>query len=148
MLRARIGDAALFGAMRDYQRAHRHGTATTDDFRRAAERRSGRSLVGFFGQWLHRPGWATLTISWNWRPETGTLALQIMQGTTVPPFALPLTLRVRQADGTTKDVRIDITAQSSQSLLIPLPGVRDIAALTADPRVELLGRVELLQAMP
>lgn len=148
MLRARIGDAAFFGALRDYQRAHRHGTATTDDFRRAAERRSGSSLVGFFGQWLHRPGWAALTISWNWRPETGTLALQIMQGTTVPPFALPLTLRVRQADGTTKDVRIDITAQSSQSLLVPLTGIRDIATLTADPRVELLGRVELLQAMP
>jgi aminopeptidase N len=148
MLRARIGDAAFFGALRDYQRAYRHGTATTDDFRRAAERRSGASLGAFFGQWLHRPGWAALTISWNWRPETGTLALQVMQGTTFPPFAVPLTLRVRQADGTTKDVRINLTAQASQSLLVPLAGVRDIESLTADPRVELLGRVELLQAMP
>lgn len=148
MLRARIGDAAFFGALRDYQRTHRHGTATTDDFRRAAERRSGTSLAEFFGQWLHRPGWAALTISWNWRPETGTLALQIMQGTTFPPFAVPLTLRVRQADGTTKDVRISITAQASQSLLVPLAGVRDIESLVADPRAELLGRVELLQAMP
>jgi aminopeptidase N len=148
MLRARIGDAAFFGALRDYQRTHRHGTATTDDFRRAAERRSGTSLADFFGQWLHRPGWASLSITWNFRPETGTLALQIMQGSTFPPFAVPLTLRVRQANGTTKDVRINVAAQTSQSLLVPLAGVRDIESLTADPRVELLGRVELLQAMP
>jgi aminopeptidase N len=148
MLRARIGDVAFFGALRDYQRTHRHGTAITDDFRRAAERRSGTALADFFGQWLHRPGWAALTITWNWRPETGTLALQIMQGTTFPPFAVPLTLRVLQTDGTTRDVRVDVAAQASQSLLVPLAGVREIASLTADPRVELLGRVELLQAMP
>jgi aminopeptidase N len=46
MLRTRIGDAAFFGALRDYQNSHRNGTATTYDLRRALERRSGASLDG------------------------------------------------------------------------------------------------------
>ena len=58
MLRVHMGDGAFFGALRDYQGQHRHGTAVTDDLRRAFEHRSGSTLESFFYQWLHRPGWA------------------------------------------------------------------------------------------
>ncbi len=148
MLRAKVGDIAFFGALRDYQRQYRHGTATTDDFRRAVERRAGTTLAPFFDQWLHRPGWADLTISWTWRAESSTLVMQVVQGTQFAPFAIPLSLVVRQADGTERTIRAEVGAQPTQRVSIPLPGVSTIVSLRADPRVELLGRVTLLQAMP
>jgi aminopeptidase N len=148
MLRARIGDAAFFGALRDYQQQYRHGTAATDDFRRAAERRSGTGLTAFFNQWLHRPGWADLTVSWTWRAATSTLALQVVQGTRHAPFAMPLTLSIQTDDGRMRTVRVAIAATASQLIMVPVPGVRDVAEMVADPRAELLGTVTLLRAMP
>ncbi len=148
MLRETVGDVAFFGALRDYQRRFRHGTATTQDFRLLVEQRSGQSLVPFFEQWLHRPGWAELTVSWAWRSESSTLALQIEQGRRFAPFAMPLRLLLRTADGREVLVRADVTAQSSQLLIVPVTGVTDVATLTADPFDALLARVTMLRAMP
>ena len=148
MLRTKIGDAAFFGALKDYQNAYRNGTATTDDLRRALERRSGTSLTSFFAQWLHRPGWADLTVTWTWKEETSQLVMQVAQGTKFPPFAVPLTLEVRDRDGKRRTVRIVLDGKAQQLVVVPRTGVRDVVELVADPRVELLGTVTLMQAMP
>ncbi|MEQ1689723.1 MAG: M1 family metallopeptidase [Gemmatimonas sp.] len=148
MIRAEIGDAAFFGALRDYQRQFRHGTATTDDLRRALERRAGVSMQAFFAQWLHRPGWADLTISWTWRAEISALVMQVVQSNRFPPFAMPLTLLVRDGDGKDTMVHVSLAAQASQQVVVTVPGVRDVVELVADPKVEILGVVSLLRAMP
>jgi len=147
MLRETIGDVAFFGALRDYQQRYRHGTATTDDFRRLAEQRSARSLASFFSQWLHRPGWAELTVSWVWRPESQTVALQVDQGRG-SPYAMPLRLRLRTADGRDIEVRTDVAAQASQLLMVPVAGASDVTELTVDPHGDLLARVQVMRAMP
>ncbi|MBL0172926.1 MAG: M1 family metallopeptidase [Gemmatimonadaceae bacterium] len=148
MLRVQLGDPAFFGALRDYQRRYRHGTATTDNLQRLLERRAGTSLTPFFAQWLHRPGWAEWTITWTWRAETSSLVMQVVQGTRFAPFAAPLTLVVRDRDGRETMVRTQVSAVPSQQVVVKVPGVRDVADLVADPRVELLGTVTLLHAMP
>ena len=148
MLRSHIGDLAFFGALRDYQRVFRHGTATTDDVQRAFERRSGRSLQAFFAQWLHRPGWVDLTVSWTWREESSSLVMQVVQGNRFPPFAVPLTLTVRDREGQETIVRTMLAAQESQLVVVPVPGIREVSDLFADPRVELLGTVTMMRAMP
>lgn len=147
MLRETIGDVAFFGALRDYQRLYRHGTATTNDFRVLAEKRSRRSLTAFFQQWLHRPGWAELTVSWVWRAESQTLALQVEQGRG-SPYAMPLRLRLRTADGRDIDVRTEVAAQASQLLIVPVKAAGDITELTVDPHADVLARVQLMRAMP
>lgn len=148
MLRAQIGDDAFFGALRDYQRRYRHGTATTDDLREAMEHRSGTPLSSFFSQWLHRPGWADLTISWTWNADASSLVMQVVQGTRFPPFALPLTMVVRDVDGHEVTVRTALNAVLSQQVVLKVSGVREVSDLLADPKVELLGSVTLLRAMP
>ncbi len=147
MLRAKLGDAVFFGALRDYQRENRYGTATTDMVRRAFERRAGTSLAPFFAQWLHRPGYADLQITWTWRAESSSLVLVVAQGATFAPFAAPLTLVVRDARGVRRTVRVQVAAEASQLLTVPLPGAGDVVELIADPSVEWLGHVTLSRAM-
>jgi len=118
------------------------------DLRRALERRSGTSLASFFAQWLHRPGWADLTVTWTWKEESSQLVMQVAQGTRFPPFAAPLTLEVRTRDGKRRTVRISLDPKAQQLVVVPLTGMRDVVELIADPRVELLGTVSLMQAMP
>lgn len=148
MLRARIGDAAFFGALRDYQQRYRNGNAVTDDLRRLFEKRAGVSLVPFFDQWLHRPGFAELTITWTWSASKSALILAVMQSPRFAPVAVPLELVIRDNAGTARTITVQVDAQKQQTISIPLRGVREVMELDADPRVRVLGRVELLHAMP
>ena len=112
------------------------------------ERRVGASVRPFFDQWLHRPGWVDLTVSWTWRAETSTLLLQVQQGTRFAPFEVPLRLEIRDTAGHVTSVVTRVAAQGSQLIMIRVPGVKEVSELSADLRVELLGKVTLLHAMP
>ncbi len=48
LLRARLGDAPFFAALRQFTRQHAGATFTTDDFRRALEETSRQPLASFF----------------------------------------------------------------------------------------------------
>jgi hypothetical protein len=61
---------------------------------------------------------------------------------------MPLTLSIQTDDGRMRTVRVAIAATASQLIMVPVPGVRDVAEMVADPRAELLGTVTLLRAMP
>ena len=145
MLRRSIGDRAFFGALREYQRRFRNGTATTDDLRLILEHHTHKSLKPFFSQWLHRPGFAELTISYNWRPATHILMLQVTQSVRFAPYALPLTLAIRDAQGHESLVRVDVKALASQIIRVPVNGVDEVASVMADPNVDALARVTLLR---
>jgi aminopeptidase N len=56
LLNRKIGDAAFFAGLRNYQNTYRHGTALTDDLRRELEKTSGTDLKDFFDLWLRHPG--------------------------------------------------------------------------------------------
>ena len=79
MLRRLLGDEAFWGAVGDYLRAHGGGLADTDDFRKALEGRSGRSLAKFFDQWLRSPGYPRLKASFRRDPGAGQGIFEIEQ---------------------------------------------------------------------
>lgn len=54
-LRDTIGDRAFLQLLRTWPAQHRYGNATVADFRRLAERLSGRDLGAFFTTWLYTP---------------------------------------------------------------------------------------------
>jgi aminopeptidase N len=54
-LRTQLGDRPFFALLHDWTDKYRHTTATTDDFIALAEQHAGRSLRGFFDQWLFQP---------------------------------------------------------------------------------------------
>lgn len=70
MLHDMLGDSVFFAGVREYQRRFRHGTATTGELQRIMERHAARSLDAFFLQWLHRPGFAELTVTWRYDAAT------------------------------------------------------------------------------
>ena len=61
MLRNELGDSLFRDVAIAWIDTHKHGSADTEDFRRVAERVSGRSLERFFDQWVDRPGLPRLT---------------------------------------------------------------------------------------
>ena len=52
LLRLRLGEDRFWRGIRAYTRAHRGGSVTTEDFRRAMERASGENLADFFAEWV------------------------------------------------------------------------------------------------
>ncbi|WP_068325592.1 M1 family metallopeptidase [Janibacter terrae] len=52
-LRARVGDARFFDALRTWADTHRHGNVTTAMFVEHAERVTGEDLGGLFEEWLY-----------------------------------------------------------------------------------------------
>ncbi|GAA2604457.1 M1 family metallopeptidase [Actinomadura fulvescens] len=56
MLRKTVGDDTFFRIVRAWTSDHAHGNATTADFRKLAERVSGRDLDRLFEQWLSTRG--------------------------------------------------------------------------------------------
>jgi aminopeptidase N len=54
-LRDRVGTKTFFAILKSWAHNYWHGTATTDDFIRLAERLSGKQLDPLFQDWLYTP---------------------------------------------------------------------------------------------
>jgi aminopeptidase N len=79
MLRKKLGEETFWAAVRDYLTSHAGRLVETDDFRRALEARSGRSLEHFFEQWFERPGFPDLELSFRYDPAAREGVFEIVQ---------------------------------------------------------------------
>ena len=70
-LRCELGDEDFWAGVQDYVAENIGGVVETDDFRRALEVRSGRSLGKFFDQWFHSPGYPKLKVSFSHDKKAG-----------------------------------------------------------------------------
>jgi len=143
MLHRMLGDSAFFRGLRAYYAEHRDGNALTDDLRRALERSSGRELGQFFDQWLRRPGVATPTIGWSYDASAGTVSMLVLQDST-RAYALPLTVEVRNVDGSTRRVELEVPARPRAELTLPGPFAGRPASIVLDPDDFLLARISRL----
>ena len=141
MLRAQVGDSAFFRGVRDYWVAHRDGSATTDDLQHAVEARAGAKLGWLFDQWLRRPGYASLTTSWAYDAATHRADVVVEQGERFGYYRFPLTIDVTDAVGAVHRVRVDVPAQRSARVTLPLTLSAAPRALAFDPAVELLAEL-------
>ncbi|MFI5246420.1 MAG: M1 family metallopeptidase, partial [Gemmatimonadales bacterium] len=138
MLRSVVGDSAFFRGIRDYYSAHVDGTATSDDLMAALEHRAGAKLGWFFDQWLRRPGYASITTHWSFDAASRRVVVDIEQGTRFAPYRFPLSIDVTDSAGTVRRVRVDIGAEQSVRVTLPLELAEPPRALAFDPAVELL----------
>ena len=102
MLRSLLGDELWWKGIRAYVAA-RGGTAVeTADFKKAMEEATGKSLDGFFEQWLHRPGHPEFEVSWSWDPRAQQAQVRVKQTQEtkdgVPVFQVPVTLEFASDD--------------------------------------------------
>jgi len=138
MLRTQLGDSVFFGGLRAYFAEHKHGNAMTQDLQRALERSSGRELGWFFDQWLRRPGWAEVRISWQWNAATQRVTLDVTQGARFGAYRMPVAVDVTNADGTHSRVTVAVAASATQRVELPGVFAARPTALAFDPDVALL----------
>ena len=142
MLRRQVGDSAFFGALRKYYTSYRDGTALTDDLQSSMEQVSGQRLRWFFDQWLRRPGYPELDVTWSSDASSHQVTLEIAQGTRFGAFRFPLTVELRDTSGATERRTVLVPAENQARLVLP-PGTRPVtpSSLVVDPDVELLARI-------
>ncbi|HEX7119570.1 MAG TPA: M1 family aminopeptidase [Longimicrobiales bacterium] len=139
MLRGELGDSAFFDGIRRYYRAHEHGTARTEDLKRALERASGRELDGFFRQWVHSPGHPRLRIGreWDAAARTAVITIEQVQPAEWPTFRLPLELELATPAGPVRHT-VELDARR-EVVRVPLPAAP--TAVRVDPEVRVLVEV-------
>ncbi len=138
MLRRTVGDGIFWQTLRDVYARYRFQAISWRHWQRAFEQASGRSLEGYFNQWLYRPGAPYLQLSQVAAvPDKGGYRIsgQIMQ--TKPYYSLNVDL-VLQTDNQTE--------QSAWTLSGPATtfSIRASSAprmLTVDPEVHIFRRL-------
>ena len=141
MLRTLVGDSAFFRGIRDYYAAHVDKSALTDDLMRAVEARAGVKLGWFFDQWLRRPGFASLSTSWRYDATAHRVVLDVEQGSTFAPYRLTLSMNVTDASGTVRRVSVELPAEKSARVTLPLELAAPPRGIVFDPDVELLAEI-------
>jgi aminopeptidase N len=144
MLRRQVGDSAFFRALQAYYAAYRDGTALTDDLRVAMEQASGQKLDWFFDQWLLKPGFPEVNVTWSSDPSSQQVTLDITQGTRYGTYRFPLSVELRGTGGVARRETVLVPAETHVQLRLPLRAT-DFrpTTLTADPDVELLARIDV-----
>jgi aminopeptidase N len=135
MLRQLVGDSVWIHGIRRYYGAHKGANAITDDLRAAMEAEAKTDLKWFFDQWLTRPGYAELTVSWNYDEA---LTVRVSQGTRWPPYRLRLPVEVEDASGVVSRVYVDVQAMNESSLVLPGTYTARPRRVTFDPDGDLL----------
>ncbi len=146
MLRGVVGDEAFWTGIRSYYRSHQDGHATTADFRGEMERASGRDLRVFFDQWLTRGGLVRLNGDWNYRADTGSLAIRLTQRDRARTFAMPLQVGVYTAGSTTPTITTVQISGVSHEFQIAVGQRPDRVVL--DPNHLVLMESALVEAKP
>jgi len=141
MLRTTLGDSAFFRGLHRYYDRYRNGNALSDDLRRELEASSGTPLGWFFDQWLRRPGFPDLTISWVYDAAAKRVILSIAQGARFGNYRFPLTIDITTAAGRRVRTHVDVTAQTSTLVTLDPPLDTAPVELVFDPDVELLARI-------
>jgi aminopeptidase N len=102
MLRKELGDALFFAGVNRYLSRHKGGIVETRDLLRALEDESGRSLEGFFDQWVFRAGHPDLDVKASHDPEHGLLTVRVKQkqstDAVTPLFRFALAIGVVHGD--------------------------------------------------
>jgi len=79
MLRRLLGEETFWAAVRDYVATYAGKVVETDDFRKVLEAHSGRTLVKWFDQWIYKPGYPDLKVTFTWDAERAVGRFEIEQ---------------------------------------------------------------------
>lgn len=79
MLRHLVGDVNFQKGIRSYYAKFYNANATTDDFRMAMEKASGKDLKTFFKQWLYQPINPDIQATWEYNAATKKITIQVVQ---------------------------------------------------------------------
>jgi len=117
MLRRLVGDDAFFKGVRRFYESSRYRKAGTEDFRRAMETESHRSLERFFERWIY--GDALPTVRFSHRVDGNDVVLHVEQIGEL--FDFPLTVELQYAGKPDVEVTVPVTERTVE-MRVPLDG--------------------------
>lgn len=122
MLRSDLGDAVFWSGVKEYLTRHRGRSVETRDLERAMEEVSGRSLGGFFKQWILQAGHPELEIDARFDAEDERLHVTLRQtqatDAVTPRFHLSVSVAVMSASGH-ESVHVITLDDRTRSLALP-----------------------------
>ncbi len=121
MLRNLVGDASFKKGIQNYYATFYNANATTDDFRMAMEKASGKDLKQFFKQWLYQPVNPTINATWQYDAASKKLSIHLEQTQTGDiVFKVPVEIAYYQKGKSTPGIlKIDLTKkQQEQSFTV------------------------------
>lgn len=117
MLRSGLGDDVFWKGVRLYIDQNKFTHVETDQFRRAFEEVSGRSLERFFDQWLIRPGLPRLDVDLTFDDATSTLTVAARQTQRIdklnPAYQFSLPLLCKFEGGNFEYVYLDVKGREA-----------------------------------
>ncbi|HTK06961.1 MAG TPA: M1 family aminopeptidase [Ktedonobacteraceae bacterium] len=120
MLRHQLGEASFRRGIKAYIERNRFREVITADLERALEEATGRSLAGFFQQWIYSGGYPEFEVSYSWDSEQKLAKVKIKQTQKVdeltPCFVTPVDLAftIPVSDAAAKD------AKTAETRVVPL----------------------------
>ncbi|QBD80888.1 hypothetical protein EPA93_34935 [Ktedonosporobacter rubrisoli] len=148
MLRHQLGEPSFRRGLKAYLERYRTKEVITPDLQRTLEEVTGRSLEGFFQQWIYRGGYPEFEVEYSWESAQKLAKLTIKQTQKVddltPCFITPVELAftIPTADNAqetrTVSLRIQVGAdgQTEQACYVPLE--REPLMIRFDPNGWLL----------
>jgi hypothetical protein len=132
MLRRLLSDDVFFKGLRRYYVDSRFTKAGTENFRKAMEAESGRSLERFFERWIYHSTLPRVTFSYRVEASTGSKGSTASNGSsqvavlrfeqTGDIFDFPVTATLQYVDRKAVDVIVPVTDKVVE-LRVPLEGV-------------------------
>jgi hypothetical protein len=123
MLRRLVGDDAFFGGLRTFYAEQKFRKAGTDDLRAAMEAAAGRSLDGFFDQWIY--GVALPRLRYTSAVTPGSVRVRFEQTGDIM-FEVPVTVTVVYADGRTVDALVQVSDRQVEWQIATTGAVREV----------------------
>lgn len=140
MLRRLLGDEMFFASLAEYGKTYRQQTVETGDFRRALERKTGRSLERFFYDWTERPGHPVLSVATTYDAEAKAVRVVIKQSQKEDPFHLPIRIEMRIPEQEKPVVVTKEMTERELTFYVPVPKGPDL--IRFDPEFSLLAEVK------
>lgn len=137
MLRSRLGDEIFLRGVRNYYQAHKNSTATTEDFRTALEKASGKKLGEFFERWVYEAGHPQYEVKWRWLPKTRSVSVTLTQVQNGKPFSDPVEVAINTSSGQIRGV----ITPTGRTASITIRSAKTPKSVEVDPDDTLLNEV-------
>ena len=137
MLRSRLGDEIFLRGVRNYYQAHKNSTATTEDFRTALEKASGKKLGEFFERWVYEAGHPQYEVKWRWLPKTRSVSVTLTQVQNGKPFSDPVEVAINTSSGQIRGV----ITPTGRTASITIRSAKTPKSVEVDPDDTLLNEI-------
>lgn len=144
MLRHLLGRKAYYDSIKTYYEDNRFQPVETIDMIKAIEKTTGRNMRAFFDQWVYGAGYPEFKVAYSFDDKQKLATVKVSQVQKLEEltglFSLPIDISFGFADGTSKDVTINVS-EAEHSFSFSLD--KKPSMFRFDPHNFILKKVEL-----